>query len=102
AVASRPAQPGEVLLVFGTGFGPTNPAVNPGQMEGAAAPMAESSGLKVRVGGLAADVKYAGIVAAGEYQFNLVVPALADGDQSIVADAGGVSSAAGLVIPVKN
>jgi uncharacterized protein (TIGR03437 family) len=98
---SRPAQPGEVLLVFGTGFGPTNPGVSPGQLVGAAAALMESNGLRVRVGGLAAEVKYAGIVAVGEYQFNLVVPALADGDQAIVADVGGVSSAAGLIIPVK-
>jgi uncharacterized protein (TIGR03437 family) len=71
-------------------------------MVGAPAPMTASSGLRVRIGGQAVDVKYAGLVAAGEYQFNIVVPALPDGDQSIVADAGGVSSAASLLIPVKN
>jgi len=47
-------------------------------------------------------VQYAGIVAAGEYQFNVVVPALADGDQAIVATIGGASTQAGLSVPVKN
>jgi uncharacterized protein (TIGR03437 family) len=101
-VASRPAQPGEVLLVFGTGFGPTSPAIAAGQMVGAPAPMVASSGLRVRIGSQTATVQYAGLVAVGEYQFNIVVPALPDGDQAIVADAGGVSSAASLLIPVKN
>jgi uncharacterized protein (TIGR03437 family) len=64
--------------------------------------MPAASWPKVRVGGQAATVQYAGIVAAGEYQFNMVVPALPDGDQAIVADAGGFSSAAGLMIPIKN
>jgi uncharacterized protein (TIGR03437 family) len=101
-VASRPAQPGETLLVFGTGFGPTSPAIAPGQMVSGPAEMVQSAYPKLRMGGLAATVKYAGMVAPGEYQFNIVVPALPDGDQAIVADAGGFSSAAALLIPVKN
>jgi uncharacterized protein (TIGR03437 family) len=101
-VASRPAQPGEVLLIFGTGFGPTTPAVSPGQLLSGAAPLMPASGLRVRIGNLMANVQYSGMVAAGEYQFNIVVPALPDGDQTIVADVGGVSSVANLVIPVKN
>jgi uncharacterized protein (TIGR03437 family) len=101
-VPSRPAKPGETILIFGTGFGPTAPAIAPGQVVSASAPLVQASGLRIRIGGLSADVTYAGIVAAGEYQFNVVVPPLADGDQAIAADAGGVSSAAGLTIAVKN
>jgi uncharacterized protein (TIGR03437 family) len=101
-VASRPAQPGETLLFFATGFGPTSPAVSPGQIVSAAAPLADMSQLHFRIGGLAADVRFAGIVAAGEYQFNVVVPALPDGDQAVTADIGGVSTVPGILIPVKN
>ena len=100
-VASRPAQPGEILLIFGTGFGPTTPGVSPGVLVSAPAPMADSSRLQVRMGGAAATVQFAGLVAPGEYQFNVVVPNLPDGDQALAADAGGVGTVS-LVIPIKN
>ena len=32
AAASRPAKPGNTLMIFGTGFGPTTPAVPAGQV----------------------------------------------------------------------
>ena len=102
AVASRPAQPGEVLLLFGTGFGPTTPAVPAGQIVNGAAPMADPSQLRLRIAGAPGTVQFGGIVLVGEYQFNVVVPAVADGDQAIVADIGGVSSQSGLLIPIKN
>jgi uncharacterized protein (TIGR03437 family) len=102
AYASRPAQPGEVLLLFGTGFGPTNPAVPAGQTVNGAAPLADLSQLRLRIGGAPVTVQFGGIVLVGEYQFNVVVPAAADGDQAIVADIGGVSSQSALLIPIKN
>ena len=101
-VASRPAQPGETILIFGTGFGPTTPAVPAGQIVGGAAPLTDPSQLHLRIGGVAATVPFAGIVAAGEYQFNVVVPAVPDGDQPIAADIGGVSTQSGLLINIKN
>jgi uncharacterized protein (TIGR03437 family) len=102
AVASRPAQPGEVLLVFGSGFGPTAPAVPAGQVFQGAAALADPSQLHIRIGGIPAIVQYAGMVAAGEYQFNVLVPALTDGDQPLTADIGGVAAQPGLSIPVRN
>jgi uncharacterized protein (TIGR03437 family) len=101
-VASRPAQPGEVLLLFGTGFGPTSPSVPAGQIVGGAAPLANPSQLQMRIAGAVASVQFAGIVAAGEYQFNVVVPAAPDGDQVIIATIGGSSTQSGLFLPVKN
>jgi len=41
-------------------------------------------------------------VASGEYQFNIVVPPLADGDQAVVADIAGVSTQPGIMILIKN
>jgi uncharacterized protein (TIGR03437 family) len=102
AVASRPAQPGEVLLIFGSGFGPTAPAVPAGQVFQGAAALADPSQLHIRIGGIPAIVQYAGMVAAGEYQFNVVVPALTDGDQQLTADIGGIAAQPGLSIPVRN
>lgn len=102
AQASRPAQPGETLLLFGTGFGPTTPAVPSGQIVDVAAPLADPAQLHIRIGGVLANVQFAGIVAPGEYQFNVVIPALPDGDQPVVADIGGLTTQSGLSIAVKN
>ncbi len=102
AVASRPAQPGEIIQVFGTGFGPTTPVIAAGQIVSGAAALADPSQLQIRIGGVAASVRFAGIVAAGEYQFNVLVPAVPNGDQPITADIGGLSTQAGLLIAIKN
>jgi uncharacterized protein (TIGR03437 family) len=102
AAASRPARPGETLELYGTGFGPTTPAVPAGQIVGSAAPLTDPAQLHIRIGGVPATVEYAGIVAAGQYQFNVVIPVLPDGDQPIVADIGGVSTQSGLLITIKN
>ena len=102
SVSTRPAQPGESLQVYATGLGPTNPAVTPGQLVGTPEPIATLTQLKVTVGGVSATVQYAGIVAPGEYQINLIVPPAQDGDQAILATIGGFSSQSSLYLPIKN
>lgn len=102
SIPSRPAQPGEILSIFGTGFGPTSPATAPGKIVSGAAPLLDMSQLHITIGGVPATVQFAGIVAAGEYQLNVTVPQTADGDQALVAIIGGFSSQTGLAIPVKN
>jgi uncharacterized protein (TIGR03437 family) len=99
---SRPAAPGERVLLFGTGFGPTTPAVPGGVIPPGPAPLADPSLLHISIGGAPATVWWAGIVAAGEYQFNVTIPPLADGDQTIAASVSGVSTQSGLLIAVKN
>ncbi len=100
--ASRPAAPGEVILLYGTGFGPTTPAIPAGQTVMGAAPLTDATQLQITIGGAPAKVQFAGIVAAGEYQFNVVIPPLADGDQPIAATIAGSSTQSGLLISVKN
>ena len=56
----------------------------------------------MRIGGVPATVQYVGIVYAGEFQINVVVPALPDGDQAIAADIGGASTQGRLFIPIQN
>jgi uncharacterized protein (TIGR03437 family) len=102
SVTSRPAVPGEVILLFGTGFGPTTPAVPTGQIFSGAAPLADPTQLHMTIGGAAATVQFAGMVAAGEYQFNVVIPPVGDGDQAIVATIAGFATQSGLSISVKN
>ena len=102
AAPSRPAQPGESLQIYATGFGPTTPAVLAGQLVVKAASLADLTQLRVTIGGVAATVQFAGIVAAGEYQINVMVPQVPNGDQPILATIAGVSSQTGVSIPVLN
>lgn len=83
-----PARPGETIVLWGTGFGPTNPAIEPGETVNTASPLLNP--VTVRVGQSTADLIYAGMTGVGLYQFNLVVPNLANGDYPVVAQVAGV------------
>jgi uncharacterized protein (TIGR03437 family) len=92
AVAARPARSGDRLLLFGTGFGPTNPEVPAGQVFLGAAPLIHP--VRVQIGGLPATVEFAGLAGAGLYQFNLVVPpGVPAGDATVVAEINGSTTA---------
>jgi uncharacterized protein (TIGR03437 family) len=69
---TTPVQPGETIVLYGTGFGPTTPSTNVGQTFSGAPliPIPPSA----TIGGFFATVLWAGLVAPGEYQFNIVVP----------------------------
>ena len=54
-----------------------------------AAPLAAGNNLAIRIGGVPVQVTFAGLVAAGLYQFNVVTPALADGDYLVEASVWG-------------
>jgi len=100
-VTTTPAAPGETVLLYGTGFGPTNPALPTAQLVTTAEPLANLSGLQITIGGVQATVQFAGLVASGLYQFNVVVPAgLPEGDASLVATIDGVQSQSGLSITI--
>lgn len=90
---STPAQPGETIILYGTGFGPTTPAVANGQILSGTAKT--NNTVTVRIGGTTVAPSFAGLSATGEYQFNVQVPAsAANGDIAVVATVGGVSSPA--------
>ncbi|SPE26030.1 exported hypothetical protein [Candidatus Sulfopaludibacter sp. SbA3] len=95
---TTPAQPGETVMLYANGFGATSTPV----VSGSAAQTGTLSPLPaIKIGGLAAMVSFAGLVATGEFQFNVVVPAsLADGDQPITATYNGLSTQAGTLITV--
>ncbi len=88
ALAARPAGPGDVILLFGTGFGLTNPSVESGRVFSGAAPL--SADVTIRFGGIEADVLFGGLSGAGLNQFNVVVPdVLPGGDIEVVAETLG-------------
>lgn len=84
STASSPAKAGDVIVLYGTGFGPTTPAVDPTLIFSGAAPT--TNPVTVTIGGQPAQVQFAGISGAGLYQLNVVVPqGLSNGDQPVVA-----------------
>jgi uncharacterized protein (TIGR03437 family) len=95
------AKPGEVILLFGTGFGATQPAVAALQVYEGAAPLRDLSSLHIRIGGVEAVVQFAGLSGAGLYQFNVVVPDVADGDQRLEAEVAGTAAGGEAWISVK-
>ncbi len=104
--SGRPAQPGELITLYGTGFGATNPAVGTGQLAPGAATL--TTPITVTIGGTilpSQDVQYAGLSPGsinGLYQFNVRVPTAApDGDVPVSIAIGGFQTQSGTTIPVK-
>jgi uncharacterized protein (TIGR03437 family) len=97
--ATRPVKAGETLVLYGVGLGPTKPSVPAGRAFAGSAPV--SGAVTVTIGGLAANVMYAGITEAGLYQINVTTPAAASGDQPIAVSVGGVRTVAGPVVAVQ-
>jgi uncharacterized protein (TIGR03437 family) len=96
---TRPVHPGETLMLYGVGFGVTNRAVPSGQIfAGPAA--ATLNPVTVTIGGVNAPVSFAGIVEAGLYQINVLVPNVPTGDQAVVASVNGGQSPTGPVVTV--
>lgn len=97
------AKPGEVIILWGTGFGPTNPATPQGvQVPASAFPTANP--VTVSVGGTPAEVFGAALAPgfAALYQVAIRIPASApDGDLPLIATISGVPSPASTVISVK-
>lgn len=77
---SRPARPGEVIVMYGLGFGPVNPPIAAGTLETRASTL--QNPLQMSFGNVGAMLQYYGLAPnfAGLYQFNVQVPAVADSD----------------------
>lgn len=94
------AKAGDTIIVFATGCGPTNPATQAGVMA------AQNSTLalpyQVTIGGTPAAVSFAGMVAGtvGLYQFNIVVPNVAAGDQAIELAVDSIPNGQNLLLTI--
>ena len=69
---SRPAIPGEIILVFGTGFGASNPPQPTGVLH---PPTLLGSLPFASIGGAGASINAGALISPGLYQFNVVAPA---------------------------
>jgi uncharacterized protein (TIGR03437 family) len=90
-----PAKPGEYIILWGTGFGPTTPTAPTGVTIPASTTYYTANPAYVLIGGVKAPA-YATALAsgfAGLYQVVAMVPAtLSNGDYSLVATVGGVGT----------
>ena len=98
---SNPAARGSAILIYGTGFGATAPAVASGQIApgdpGLAKLLATPS---VTIGGLPAQVSFAGLAPGfvGLFQINAVIPAgISAGNADVSVTINGVASNAVIV-----
>ena len=101
-IATTPAAPGETITLYGTGLGPTNPALIPGQMPTQAANLVTLP--QVTIGDKPATVTSAATLpnAPGVYQIKVQIAAdVANGDQPVVVQAGGVNSSSALITILK-
>jgi uncharacterized protein (TIGR03437 family) len=98
--ATQPAAPGEVIELYATGFGPTNPPFPTADLVTTAVPLPANS-VQVTVGGIAATVGFTGLTESGLYQFNVTMPSLPNGDAAVVAQIDNVQTQAGVSIPIQ-
>jgi uncharacterized protein (TIGR03437 family) len=96
---TTPAQPGETITMYANGFGSTSTPVVSGSetQSGTLSPIPA-----ITIGGVPATVTFAGLVAPGEFQFNVIVPpSLGNGDQPTMATYNGLTTQAGTLITVQ-
>ena len=102
-ITSRPAKPGDTIVLYGVGFGPVTPSIPAGQIVGQQNSLA--SPFQISFGGAPATVSYWGLAPdeVGLYQFNVVVPAVGAGDAvPLTFTLNGVSGSQTLYIAVQN
>jgi uncharacterized protein (TIGR03437 family) len=96
--STTPAKPGETVVLYANGFGPTSPPV----VNGSSVQSGTLSTLpSVTIGGLPATVTFAGLVSPGLFQFNVAIPVNApSGDNALIATYNGVEAAPAALITV--
>ncbi len=104
--ASNPAAVGSYVSVYATGEGQTNPAGIDGKPAGSPAPRPVAQPITATVGGLPAQVQYAGGapgLVAGALQANVQIPAgvTSGSNAPIVINIGGQSTQANVTVAIK-
>jgi uncharacterized protein (TIGR03437 family) len=101
-VNSHPAKPGDLIVLYGVGFGPVTPTIPAGQVVGQSNTI--SSGLQISIGGQMASVPYDGFAFnyTGLYQLNVTVPQAGPGSVPLTFSLGGVAGAQTLYLAIGN
>ncbi len=98
--AFRPARPGETIIIFAVGCGPSNPPLPGGQVPSESLPLALP--FEFRIGNVVAPAQ--GVVLApflGLYQFNVTVPDVPDGDARIELTVDGQPTGQTLFVAIR-
>jgi uncharacterized protein (TIGR03437 family) len=98
-----PAKPGEVIILWGTGFGPTDPPA-PAGFDTPSTAAYNTSAVSATVGSAPATVYGAALAPgfAGLYQIAIQIPvSLANGDYPVVATISGAQSPSTTLITVR-
>jgi uncharacterized protein (TIGR03437 family) len=98
--ATVAAKAGDILVIFGVGFGPTNPPVPAGAVFSGAA--STSNPVQVFINNVAVTPSFSGITSAGLYQINLQIPSgLGAGDVPLTATVNGLQTQPGVVLSLQ-
>jgi len=101
-IVGTPAKPGETIVVYGTGFGATQPPISATALVPSPLPLANPQDLRIRIGGVDCAIAFAGLISPGLYQFNVVVPEVPDGDRALVAELRGLLTKADLQLTIQH
>ncbi len=105
--ATSPIKAGQILELYGVGFGPTTPFVPAGQPYSGFASVTQQTQatFQLLIGGVSIsqdNILAGGIIGQGLYQFNVKIPpGLGTGDKSLTAIVQGVSTPTGVVISLQ-
>jgi len=103
--AQSPAKPGNVIVLWATGLGATDPEAIYGQLPAAAAPLVSGANPSILLDGVAVGpgaIFYAGVAPgfAGLYQINLTLPMSTGMNPEIRVQVDGVTSIPNVYLPV--
>src|SRR5262249_28712911 len=105
-LATTPAKPGDVLILWGTGFGASNPTALAGAVTPSTQTYPVSGSVSVTINGVPATVYGAALAPglAGVYQVAIQVPpSLTSGNWPLIAmTQDGLTSASGVILTVQN
>jgi uncharacterized protein (TIGR03437 family) len=102
-ITSRPAKPGDEIVLYGVGFGPVTPDIPAGEIVSQSNKLASS--FEMSLGGKKVTTAYAGLAPnyVGLYQFNITIPgATPTGAVPLTFTVDGVSGTQTLSIAIGN
>jgi uncharacterized protein (TIGR03437 family) len=99
---SRPAKPGDLIILYGIGFGDVTPSILPGVIVGASNTLVNP--VTISFGSTNASIVYQGLAGSfvGLYEFYVTVPNVANGDYQINVTQSGTTVPQTMSLTVHN